>query len=92
MYGKANGQQRYLCKDCLTALSGGKRLDPNQLWDLYQSGLSYEQIGHQFGVSSSTIKRRLRGIQENYIAPKLSGGDTVPKKCVSPNNAIFVKL
>lgn len=58
----------------MTTFSVGKRLDSNELWDLYQSGLSYEQLGCQFGVSSSTIKRRLRGIQENYIAPKLSGG------------------
>lgn len=36
--------------------------------------MTYEQIARHAGVSSSTIKRRLRGIVETYEAPSLSGG------------------
>lgn len=44
------------------------------LWNLYQRGLSYAQIAEHLGVSSSTIKRKLRGVEESYTPPKLSGG------------------
>lgn len=41
---------------------------------MYQSGLSYDKLGSQFGVSCSTIKRRLREVKESYTVPKLYGG------------------
>lgn len=58
----------------MATFSKGKRLDVQHIWSLYQSGLSYEQIGTQLGVSGSTIKRRLRGLKESYTAPRLFGG------------------
>ena len=36
--------------------------------------MTYEQIGRQVGVSASTVKRRLRGVKEEYTAPRLKGG------------------
>lgn len=53
---------------------GGSSLNVDQLWELYRSGLSYEKIARQMGVSSSTIKRRLRRVSETYEAPKFNGG------------------
>lgn len=41
---------------------------------MYQSGLSYDQIGYHLGASSSTIKRRLRDLKEHYTVPYLPGG------------------
>ena len=44
------------------------------LWDLYRSGMTYEEIGRQAGVSASTVKRKLKGVKEEYTAPRLNGG------------------
>lgn len=49
-------------------------MDIEQLWALYRSGLSYEKLAQQTGVSSSTIKRHLRGVTESHTVPALSGG------------------
>lgn len=73
-YGRRDGRQRYLCKECFSVFTGGDKLQADQLWELYQSGLTYLQIATRIGVSQSTVKRLLKKIQVDYERPCLSGG------------------
>ena len=36
--------------------------------------MTHEEIGRLAGVSASTVKRRLKGVKEDYAAPRLNGG------------------
>lgn len=58
----------------MITFSGGTPLDVDRLWGLYLSGMSYAQIAHQAGVSSSTVKRRIRGVKKFYLVSEVSGG------------------
>lgn len=52
----------------------GNCLEVDKLWRLYQDGLTCEQLAANFGVSSSTIKRRLKKVRSDDVEPNLSGG------------------
>ena len=36
--------------------------------------MTHEEIGRLAGVSAGTVKRRLKGVKEDYAAPRLNGG------------------
>lgn len=51
-----------------------KDISKEQIWDLYQSGLSQAKIAEALRVSPSTIKRRLQEISADFKTPILSEG------------------
>jgi hypothetical protein len=59
--GLLNGVQRYKCHVCKRHFHGGHRLDVANLWHQYVFGKqTYRDLAEQFGVSESTIKRKLK--------------------------------
>jgi len=58
--GTRDGKQRYKCTACNKCFSGGSRLDPDILWQLYSEGKqTAAQLAEQHGCSLKTIRRYL---------------------------------
>lgn len=59
--GIRNGKQRYQCTVCRKRFDGGRRLNPNQLWQLYTDGKqTAQQLADHFHCSRKTISRHLQ--------------------------------
>ena len=57
----------YKCHNCGKQFCGGNRLDSKKLWEEYlQNKQTYREISIRYGVSESTVKRRIRGIREEF--------------------------
>ena len=58
--GTRDGKQRYKCTACNKCFSGGSRLDPDTLWQLYSDGKqTATQLAGQHGCSLKTTRRHL---------------------------------
>ena len=58
--GTQSGKQRYRYVSCHKRFSGGKKLNPNTLWQRYSEGKqSATQLAAQYGCSIKTIHRYL---------------------------------
>lgn len=76
--GKRHGVQLYVCKECGYQFRNGKTVSNDELWDSYQDGKqTVSEIASAYGVSPSTIKRRLHEIEREWVQPKLSGSGFV---------------
>lgn len=73
-HGRRGTHKRYLCKNCGSSFTGKRHISKEQIWDLYQSGLSQAKIAEALGVSPSTIKRRLQEVSVDFKTPILSEG------------------
>lgn len=73
-HGRRGTHKRYLCKNCGSLFTGKRYISKEQIWDLYQSGLSQAKIAEALGVSPSTIKRRLQEVSVDFKTPILSEG------------------
>ena len=73
-HGRWGTHKRYLCKNCGSSFTGKRHISKEQIWDLYQSGLSQAKIAEALGVSPSTIKRRLQEVSVDFKTPILSEG------------------
>ena len=73
-HGRRGTHKRYLCKNCGSSFTGKRHISKEQIWDLYQSGLSQAKIAEALGVSPSTIKRRLQKVSVEFKTPILSEG------------------
>ncbi len=63
----SQGVQMYTCHICRKQFCGGNRLDPKILWEEYlQNKQTYRKISIRYGVSESTVKRRIRTISEEF--------------------------
>ena len=71
-HGRRGTHKRYLCKNCGSSFTGKRHISKEQIWDLYQSGLSQAKIAEALGVSPSTIKRRLQEVSVDFKTPILS--------------------
>ena len=72
-YGMRKGVQLYLCKDCGYQFRPGVEMSENELWNAYlQEKQTIKELSVRFGVSVSTVKRRLRYIKREWVQPPLS--------------------
>ena len=76
--GKRRGIQTYLCKGCGYQFRNGSGIKRDTLWSGYQDGKqTISELAAAFGVSDSTIKRRLREIEKDWVQPRLEGSGFV---------------
>ena len=76
--GKRRGVQTYLCKGCGYQFRNSLGLKRDTLWRSYQDGKqTISELASAFGVSDSTIKRRLREIEKVWAQPPLDGSGYV---------------
>ena len=75
---KKNGVRRcvqlYKCQDCGYQFRGRVEVSEDVLWNAYlQEKQTISELSERFGMSVSTIKRRLQGIRCEWVQPSLSG-------------------
>ena len=76
--GKRRGVQTYLCKECGYQFRNSPDINHDALWRSYQDGKqTISELAAAFGVSDSTIKRRLREIERDWVQPRLAGSGFV---------------
>ena len=71
--GSRNGKQRYKCHACGRQFEGGKRLNPQELWQAYTAGKqTASQFATTFKCSSKTIYRHLKKAEPKaqFATPK----------------------
>lgn len=72
--GKRNGVQLYKCYACGRQFRASEKMTDEQLWYLYQERKqTIAELAQTFGVSVSTIKRRLHVIHIEWTQPDLHG-------------------
>ncbi len=73
--GKRQGDQLYVCKECGYQFRNDNRVDINALWSLYQDRKqTMAELAEKHRISQSTIKRRLREVEIEWVQPSLTGG------------------
>ena len=75
---KKNGVRRcvqlYKCQDCGYQFRGRVEVSEGVLWNAYlQEKQTIRELSGRYGMSVSTIKRRLQGIRCEWVQPSLSG-------------------
>ena len=75
---KKNGVRRcvqlYKCQDCGYQFRGRVEVSEDVLWNAYlQEKQTIRELSGRYGMSVSTIKRRLQGIRCEWVQPSLSG-------------------
>ena len=76
--GRRKGTQLYICKDCGYQFRSCHEVSPEDLWSSYQDGKqTVSELAVAHGVSPSTIKRRLREVEKEWVQPVLSGSGFV---------------
>ena len=64
----------YKCQDCGYQFRGRVEVSEDGLWNAYlQEKQTISELSERFGMSVSTIKRRLQGIKREWVQPSLSG-------------------
>ena len=72
--GKRKGVQTYVCRECGYQFRNNERFSQDGIWRSYQYGKqTVSELASSYGVSDSTIKRRLRGVAMKWVQPQLSG-------------------
>ena len=70
--GCRNGKQRYKCHACGRQFDGGRRLNPQEIWQAYSEGKqTAAQLAKTYGCSRQTILRHLKKVQikVHFISP-----------------------
>ena len=75
---KKNGVRRcvqlYKCQDCGYQFRGRVEVSEDALWNAYlQEKQTIRELSGRYGMSVSTIKRRLQGIRCEWVQPSLCG-------------------
>ena len=64
----------YKCQDCGYQFRGRVEVSEDVLWNAYlQEKQTVSELSGRYGMSVSTIKRRLQGIRREWVQPSLSG-------------------
>ena len=64
----------YKCQDCGYQFRGRVEVSEDVLWNAYlQEKQTISELSERFGMSVSTIKRRLQGVRREWVQPSLSG-------------------
>ena len=65
--GKRKGIQLYVCRECRYQFRNSQELSVEQLWNSYQDGKqTVQELAEAYGVSPSTIKRRLHDVTKEW--------------------------
>ena len=76
--GKRKGIQTFRCGDCGYQFRNSRLPTEASLWKLYQSNKqTVSDLAEAFGVSDSTIKRRLRNVSMEWEQPTVEGSGYV---------------
>ena len=72
--GKRKGVQTYKCQVCGYQFRNSTMPSNDEIWNLYMEGKqTISELSHRFGVSESTIKRRLKDINKSWEQPTIEG-------------------
>lgn len=72
--GTRKGVQLYKCQDCCCQFRARVEVSENVLWNAYQQEKqTIKELSVRFGMSISSIKRRLHDIKRIWVQPPLSG-------------------
>lgn len=72
--GKRKGSQTYKCQACGYQFRNSNMPSIDELWTLYMEGKqTISELSHHFGVSDSTIKRRLKEVDKICEQPVIEG-------------------
>lgn len=72
--GTRKGVQLYKCQDCCCQFRAMVEVSENVLWNAYQQEKqTIKELSVRFGMSISSIKRRLHDIKRIWVQPPLSG-------------------
>lgn len=72
--GVRKGVQLYKCRNCGYQFRACRVVSNDDIWDTYlQNKQTIGELSALYGLSESTIKRRLREIKREWIQPPLSG-------------------
>lgn len=64
----------YKCQDCGYQFRGRVEVSEDVLWNAYlQEKQTISELSGRYGMSVSTIKRRLQGIRREWVQPSLGG-------------------
>ena len=73
-YGVRKGVQLYKCQECGYQFRAGNEVSEDGLWNAYQQEKqTIKELSERFGMSVSTIKRRLHDIRREWVQPPLCG-------------------
>lgn len=76
--GVRNGHQLYRCKACNYQFSSRSSVTSRDIWNAYQvEKCTINEIAARYGISESTVKRRLREVNTNNELSELSGSGFV---------------
>lgn len=76
--GKRKGVQTYKCQACGYQFRNSTIPSNDEIWILYMEGKqTISELSHRFGVSESTIKRRLKDISKSWEQPTIEGSGYV---------------
>lgn len=76
--GKRNGVQLYICIDCPYQFRNRKEVNGDKLWSDYQDRKqTISELADARGISQSTVKRRLRDVEREWVQPALLGSGFV---------------
>ena len=68
----------YKCMACGHQFRAGKEVDADELWTKYMDNKqTVAELSAAYGLSESTIKRRLHDITKEWVLPPLSGNGFV---------------
>ena len=72
--GIRKGVQLYKCQNCGYQFTGKEKVSASEIWEDYHSGKqTIKELSLKYGVSESTIKRRLRTIHIQWQQPHYLG-------------------
>ena len=76
--GLRKGVQLYKCQECGYQFRAGFAVSEDALWEAYQQEKqTIKELSVRFGMSVSTVKRRLHDIKREWVQPPLSGAGFV---------------
>ncbi len=76
--GTRKGVQLYKCMACGHQFRAGNEIDSDELWTKYMDNKqTVAELSAAYGLSESTIKRRLHDITKEWVQPPLTGSGFV---------------
>jgi len=76
--GRRQGRQLYVCRDCRHQFRLKREVSSKDLWMAYlDEKQTISNLSAHFGISPSTVKRRLREVSVTWKQPVLDGGGFV---------------
>jgi len=76
--GKRGGIQLYICRECRYQFRNVRTISDSAIWEMYQlKKQTILELSEHFGLSESTIKRKLKLISKEWVQPDITGSGFV---------------